>query len=85
MKPNCQSGNPLPKKFRKFFWDVSFDELTFEKYPDFIAERLLNYGDTIEIKWLLSQTNHQFLKTLLVNSRNLNAKTINYWQIMLEE
>jgi hypothetical protein len=73
----------LPAAFQKYFWDVAFDELSFEKYPGFIAERLLNYGDLNAIKWLLSCTSKQFIKSLIENSRNLNAKTKNYWQIML--
>ena len=73
----------LPPSFQKYFWDVAFDELSFEKYPGFIAERLLNYGDLNAIKWLLSCTNKQFIKSLIENNRNLNAKTKNFWQIML--
>ena len=73
----------LPGEFRKYFWDVSFDELTIERYPGFIAERILNYGDLNGIKWLLSWTDMQFIRTLVENSRNLNVKTKNYWQIML--
>jgi hypothetical protein len=83
MKSGTQSNTLLPEKFRKYFWDVSFDELTFKKHRRFIAERLLNYGDTDEIKWLLSQTSRQFIKSILEDSRNLNAKTKNFWQIML--
>lgn len=73
----------LPAAFQKYFWDVAFYELSFEKYPGFIAERLLNYGDLNAIEWLLSCTSKQFIKTVIENNRNLNAKTKNYWQIML--
>jgi uncharacterized protein YaaW (UPF0174 family) len=78
-----KSANYLPSAFQKYFWDVAFDELSFEKYPGFIAERLMNYGDLNAIKWLLSCTNKQFIKSLIDNNRNLNAKTKNFWQIML--
>lgn len=74
----------MPVSFQKYFWDVDFDELSFDKYPGFIAERLLNYGDQHAIKWLLSHTGKPFIRSLLENNRNLNAKTRNYWQIILE-
>ncbi len=74
---------PLPEEFKKYFWDVAFDELTLEKHPEFIAERILNYGDLNGIKWLLKSMNRQFIKKLIENNRKLNAKTKNYWQIML--
>jgi hypothetical protein len=65
----------FPLAFQKCFWDVAFDELSFEKYPGFITERLLNYGDLNAIKWLLSYTNIQYIKSVIENNRNLNAKT----------
>jgi hypothetical protein len=80
-----QKHNPkLPDEFRKYFWDVAFDKLTFDKYPRFIAERLLNYRNLDDIKWLLARTDRQFLNSLVKTSRNLNDKTKNYWQIMLK-
>ena len=73
----------IPKEFKRYFWDVKFDELTLEKHPRFIAERLLNYADLNGIKWLLSYTEKQYIRQLVENSRNLNAKTRNYWKIIL--
>jgi len=73
----------IPEEFQRYFWDVTFDELSWVKNRQFIAERLLNYGGPREIKWLLSYTGNQFIKSVIKNSRNLNAKTKNYWEIML--
>jgi len=83
MIPDSNHVIKLPGQFQKYFWDVQFNDLSFEKYPCLIAERLLNYGDLDGIKWLLSHTDKQFLRTIVNNSRNLNAKTKNYWKIML--
>ena len=74
----------LPEELKRHFWDVEFNELSFEKYPRFITERILNYGDQDGVKWLLSCTEIQFIKDLVENSRNLNGKTRNYWQTMLK-
>jgi Family of unknown function (DUF6922) len=75
----------LPEDFQHYFWDVSFEELTLDKYPKFIAELILNYGDLNAVKWLLSCTNKKFLRTIIDNSRNLNPKTKNYWQIVMAD
>ena len=83
MSPNNKDTSKLPEFLQRYFWDVKFGELSFNKYPTFIAERILNYGDLEGIKWLLSCTDKWFIKTLVEESRNLNAKTKNYWQIML--
>ncbi len=82
MKASNNQKN-LPTSFRKYFWDVVFADLSFEKNPRFIAERILNYGNEQDIKWLLSNTDTAVLKSIINKSRNLNAKTRNYWQIML--
>jgi len=82
---NHAYGIKLPKEFKRYFWDVVFDDLTTEKYPRFIAERLLNYGNLNAVKWLFSWCDRKFIKTLVDNSRNLNPKSRNYWKIMLKE
>jgi len=84
MSLKVNTNSSLPIEFQKYFWDVNFDELTFKKYPGFISERILNFGDLDGVKWLLSMTDLSFIKTLVKNSRNLNPKTKNYWQLILE-
>jgi hypothetical protein len=74
----------LPAEFRKYFWDVEMNASDYEKYPRFVAERILNYGDTRAIKWLTSNMKQSFIKSVVETSRKLNAKTKNYWKIMLE-
>jgi hypothetical protein len=80
-----EHNNNLPQDFHRYFWDVSFEELTLEKYPRYIAERILNYGDLHAVKWLLSWIDKKFLRTIIESSRNLNSKTRNYWQILLTD
>ena len=83
MSSKNQNTPSLPEELKKHFWEVEFNELSFEKYPRFIAERILNYGDLNGVKWLLSRTDKQFIKSLVENNRNLNAKTRNYWQTIM--
>ena len=78
--------NPdMPEAFRKYFWDVDYEDLSLEKYPKFIVERILNYGDLDAIKWLQSVLDREFIRSVILNSRNLNPKTKNYWILMLGE
>lgn len=78
--------NPdIPEQFRKYFWDVAFNDLSLEKYPGYIAERIMNLGDREAINWLMAVLDRDFILTLVRNSRNLTPKTRNYWQLMLEE
>lgn len=75
--------NNLPEEFRKYFWDVDYDELSLEKYPKFIAERIMNYGDIDSVKWLQSVLDREFIRSVVINSRNLNPKSKNYWELVL--
>jgi len=79
------SPHRLPNNFRKYFWDCKFEDLSFEKYNWFIAERLLNFGNQKAIKWLLSHTDVPFLKNIIEKSRQLDSKTRNFWKIILSE
>jgi hypothetical protein len=80
-----QKNNDLPEEFRKYFWDCEFDELSIEKYPKFIAERVLNFGDINSVKFLLSKIDVELIKMIVSTSRNLNNKTSNFWRIILYE
>jgi hypothetical protein len=52
--PKTGHNKRLPEEFRKYFWDVDYDDLSLDKYPKFIAERIMNYGDLDSVKWLQS-------------------------------
>lgn len=73
----------IPETFRKYFWDVEFDDLSLEKYPKFIAERIMNYGDLAAVNWLQSVLDREFIRSVVMNSRNLNPKTKNYFELVL--
>ncbi len=75
----------MPEMLRKYFWDCRFDELSLEKYPFYIVERILNLGDMTSLRWLLARIDTSLLKEVVEKSRRLDKKTRNYWEIMLHE
>ena len=81
-KPDIIKKNQkiIPYEFRHYFWDCDFEKLTWEKYSFFIAERLLNYGNIKEVKWLLHISSTRFIKKVVKESKNLDKKTRNFWQ-----
>jgi len=78
-------NNKIPSRFKKYFWDCDFEELDIDVYPEYISERILNFGDLDSLKWLLARINKDFLMTLVASSRNLNKKTKNFWNCMLND
>ena len=83
MSPVRKTNPKLKPEFQKYFWDVDFKELSVQRYPRFIAERILNFGDTESINWLLKWADKDFLEKIIETSRNLNARTRNYWKTIL--
>ena len=81
--PKTGHNKRLPEEFRKYFCDVDYDDLSPDKYPKFIAERIMNYGDLDSVKWLQSVLEREFIRSVVMNSRNLNPKTKNYWELVL--
>ncbi len=65
---------------KKYFWDCEFTELSLEKYPKFIVERILNFGKENEVMWLRENVDEEFFRNVALTSRRLDRKTANYWQ-----
>lgn len=80
-----QTNKKLPEEFRKYFWDCNFDDLSLDKYKKFIVERILNFGDIYSVRYILLNVDKPELKNIISTSRNLNSKTKNFWEIMLNE
>jgi hypothetical protein len=74
--------NNLPSSFRKYFWDCDFSDLSLEKYPKFIIERILDYGTLKDIKWLKERISEAYFRKIATESRRLGKRTLNYWKTM---
>jgi hypothetical protein len=75
----------LPEELRKLFWDVKFDELSIEDYPEFICERILEYGDDFSIKFIIKRLGLNRIIEIVKYSRKLDQYTKNYWLLMADE
>lgn len=75
-----QQKNKLPQSFRKYFWDCDFNELSVDKYPKFIIERILNYGTLSDIEWIKRSVSEAYFKKIATESRRLDKRTLNYWK-----
>ncbi len=84
-KAVLQSKTKLPEEMRYLFWDVNFDELYFEDYKDFIAARILCFGDNNSLKYLAKKISKQFVLNLVHSNREIDEMTRNYWKAMYNE
>lgn len=73
----------LPVSAKKYFWDINADKLDVSKHSRFVIERLLEYGDFPELRWLFQNYSRQKITGVLKNSRSLSLRSANYWSHIL--
>lgn len=73
----------LPAFLKPYFWDVDFEKIDPEKSKMFILKRCLDRGSDKAIKWLLQHYTKDDIRHLLLTSRDLSAKTANFWALYL--
>lgn len=76
----------VPKQFHSIFWDVDPNILDTEEYPEYIMERILEYGTMESVKWMRKTFGDERIKQFILGKgrRRLSTLTINFWQTILE-
>jgi hypothetical protein len=72
----------IPQFLKKYFWDVDIAKVDKKKNDKFIIERILEYGDRKEIKWMEKTFSKSRIKDVIRKSRRLSLKSANYWAII---
>lgn len=70
-----------PYFLKKYFWDVNFDSLDSKRDQLYIITRLLEYGDIEAIRWLIKTVKPGKIKEIILQSRQLSPKTVNFWKL----
>ncbi len=76
----------VPKKFHEVFWEVNPEKIDTDKNPEYVIERILEYGTLEGVKWLRKTLGDDKIKEYVTGSgrRRLSTITINFWQIILK-
>jgi hypothetical protein len=79
------STSVLPVAFRRYFWDVDPDGLSWPHWREFIIGRLLGSGDREAVRWLLDRVTPLELADWLRRRRGggLSPQRLRFWQLML--
>lgn len=73
----------LPEFVYKYFWDINPAELDVSKHPRYVIERLLEYGDFPELRWLFAHFSRDEIVETLRQSRRLTRRSANFWAQIL--
>ncbi len=74
----------IPNSLKTLLWDSDISKLNIEKNKKYIIERILEYGDIPEVKWLFSNFEKDDIVEVLKKSKKLSVKTGNYFYNVLE-
>lgn len=75
----------VPKKFHDVFWEVDASKLDTDEYPEYIMERILEYGTLEGVRWLREVLGDGRIKEYIKGAgrRRLSTLTLNFWQKIL--
>ena len=74
---------PLPDSLRHLFWDTDFDRLRVPGHERYIIERVLEYGDVPEVRWMMRRFSREQIAQVLRCSRGLSLKSARFWALIL--
>jgi len=69
----------LPKFLKKYFWEVDFDKLNLKKRPEYVASRLLEYGDVQALRWLFKNLPKEKIRKIIINQRGFSLRSLYFW------
>jgi len=77
--------NKMPQNVLKLLWDVDISKLSLVDHHRFIIERILEFGDLAEIRWMEKNFTQDQINKTLQNSRNLTAKSANFFALIYKQ
>lgn len=69
----------VPRRFRRFFWDVRIADLSVDQHQDFILGRLLEDGDRQALHWLVRTYSRETVAAFL-KGRGVEVLSRRAWQ-----
>lgn len=71
-------------RFRQsLFWDVDPKTIDTKKHAKYIIERILDFGNDEEVKWLWNTYSHNLIRAVVKKSRVLHVQTRSLWLLLL--
>lgn len=72
----------LPLTVTRYFWGDNLEELNPQVHAKYIAQTLLEKGDSAALQWLFSVFPCQVIKTMLPDLK-LSKKSAHFWKVYL--
>jgi hypothetical protein len=73
--------NDIPQPVKVLLWDVNPETISLSDSSQFIIERILEYGDLAEIKWMESTFSRKQIIETLMTSKRISSKSGNFFAL----
>jgi len=83
VKSIVKSQSLLPAHFSAYFWDTRFTGRELIDWPEHTIERVLEYGQWKDIRFLRGIVGDEAIRSVVKSSRKLSSRTVNLWTILL--
>jgi hypothetical protein len=77
--PGPRDADRLPECAYPHFWDIDPSTLDVSQHPQYVIERLLDYGDFPELHWMFQRFSREEITSVLKHSRGLSLRSANFW------
>ena len=82
-KATQKNAKPTIEFRQTLFWDVDPKTIDPEKNAVYVVERILDFGNDEEVRWMWHYYNHNQIREVLLKSRVLFPETRSFWDLML--
>lgn len=69
----------MEKTFKNIFWDADVEKIDPKTKSKYVIERILEYGDKEQIKWMLRFYGRDQIIKEVETSRQLSPKSASFW------
>jgi len=67
---------------QSLFWDVDPKKINPKRHARYIIERVLDFGNDKEVKWLLNNYSSDLIKKTVRGSRVIHSKSKALWSLL---
>ena len=64
---------------KPIFWDLDVERLDIKKHSYQIIDRILEYGNTPQVRWMFKTYPKEEIIEVIKKSRQLSKKSANFW------
>ncbi len=68
---------------QSLFWDTDPKKINLKKHAKYVIERILDFGNDDEVRWMYRKYSSRLIKKVVYNSRCLLPQTKSLWKLLL--